>query len=186
MPGFAFAPVGRLGLSSPPSRPLLRPSLLCSAKTTASPSRVASLCRSLARSSLAPIQFVPLSARQQAGDCPLAPGPLVYRFAVLLRLLSHEEMAVLSSSQATPLRTCPALRLRWCPLGLPYRFQDACLPASQNRRLSPVLTGLSSRTTTMPFSELDNAAYTLATPGFAHTLTGYARRFATGSVANLL
>jgi len=38
----------------------------------------------------------------------------------------------------------------------------------------------------MRFSELYNAAYTLATPGFAHTLTGYARRFATGSVANLL
>ena len=58
MPGFAFAPVGRLGLSSPPSRPLLRPSLLCSAKTTASPSRVASLCRSLPNTSLVPIQFV--------------------------------------------------------------------------------------------------------------------------------
>jgi hypothetical protein len=39
--------------------------------------------------------------------------------------------------QATPLRTCPALRLRWCPLGLPYRLQDARLPAQQNRRLSP-------------------------------------------------
>ena len=54
MPGFAFATVGRLGLSSPPSRPLMRPSLLCSAKTTASPSRVASLCRSLPNTSLAP------------------------------------------------------------------------------------------------------------------------------------
>ncbi len=37
----------------------------------------------------------------------------------------------------------------------------------------------------MPFSELNNAAYTLATPGFIHTLTGYARRLTTGSVANL-
>ena len=37
----------------------------------------------------------------------------------------------------------------------------------------------------MRFSELNNAAYTLAIPGFIHTLTGYARRFATGSVANL-
>ena len=129
--------MARLGLSSPPSRPLPRPSLLCSAKTTASPSRVASLCRSLPDTSLAPIRFVSLSARQQAGDRPLAPGPLVYRFAVLLRLLSHEEMAVLSSSQATPMRTCPALRLRWCPLGLPYRLQDARLPARKNRRLSP-------------------------------------------------
>ena len=137
MPGFAFAPVGRLGLTSPPSRPLARSSLLCSAKTTASPSQVASLCRSLPNTSLVPIQFVSLSAHEQAGDSPLAPGPLVYRFAVLLRLLSHEEMAVLSSSQATLVRTCPALRLRWCPLGLPYRLQDARLPARQNRRLSP-------------------------------------------------
>ncbi len=46
--------------------------------------------------------------------------------------------------------------------------------------------GLSFRTTTTCFSELNNAAYTLATPGFIHTLTGYAHRFATGSVANLL
>ena len=36
------------------------------------------------------------------------------RFAVLVRLLSDEELAVLSSSRATPLCTCPALSLRWC------------------------------------------------------------------------
>jgi len=36
------------------------------------------------------------------------------RFAVLVRLLSDEELAVLSSSRATPFCTCPALSLRWC------------------------------------------------------------------------
>ena len=43
MPGFTFPWMGRLGLTSPSSRPLARPSVLRSAKTTASPSRVASL-----------------------------------------------------------------------------------------------------------------------------------------------
>ena len=65
-PGYSLARNRRLshleraGLSSPPSRPLARSSLLCSAKTTASPSRVASLCRSLPNTSLAPIRFVSL------------------------------------------------------------------------------------------------------------------------------
>lgn len=36
------------------------------------------------------------------------------------------------------------------------------------------------------FSELSHAACTLATPGFIHTLAGYARRFATESVASRL
>jgi hypothetical protein len=36
------------------------------------------------------------------------------------------------------------------------------------------------------FSGLSHTACTLATPGFIHTLAGYARRFATESVANRL
>lgn len=71
MPGFAFASVGRLGLTSPPSRPLPRPSLLCSAKTTASPSQVASLCRSLPDTSLAPIQFVSSRLASRLGTARL-------------------------------------------------------------------------------------------------------------------
>jgi hypothetical protein len=41
----------------------------------------------------------------------------IYRFACpgVLR----KEMAVLSSSQTTPVCACPALRPRWCPLDLP-------------------------------------------------------------------
>jgi len=33
-------------------------------------------------------------------------------------------MAVLSSSQATPVCTCPARRPRWCPLDSPWRLKD--------------------------------------------------------------
>ena len=79
-------------------------------------------------------------------------------------------MTVLSSSQATPVCTCPARRPRWCPLDSPYRLQNCCLPSIRQRRLSPALAGLSSRTTNIQFSGLSHAACTLATPGFTHTL----------------
>ena len=108
-----------------------------------------------------------------------------YTGRLCVRLSSHEEFAVLSSSQATLLCTCPARRLRWCPLDSPCRLQDYCLLLHQERQLSPAVAGLSSRTTKMHFSELSHAAYTLATPGFTHTFTGYACRFATDSAAHL-
>ena len=44
---------------------------------------------------------------------------------------------VLPSSRATPVKTCPALRPRWCPVHSPCRTQDCCLPAHANRRLLP-------------------------------------------------
>jgi hypothetical protein len=42
----------------------------------------------------------------------------------------------LPSSRVPPLKTCPALRPRWCPGHSPYRTQDCCIPALANRRLS--------------------------------------------------
>lgn len=98
----------------------------------------------------------------------------------------HKEMTVLSSSRATPVCTCPALRSRWCPPRSPWRFRDHSLPARRNRRLSSARAELSFRTTTIKFSGLSHAAYSLVTPGFTHTLTGYACRFATDSAAHLL
>ena len=98
----------------------------------------------------------------------------------------RKEITVLSSSRVTPVCTCPARRSRWCPLRSPYRSKDYSLPALRNRRLSRACTRLSSWTTTTLFSGLGHAACTLATPGFIRTLAGYARRFATDSVANLL
>src|SRR6266568_5529117 len=59
-------------------------------------------------------------------------------------------------------KTCPALRPRWCPAHSPYRTQDYCLPALAHRRL----------TTTLPISGLNHAAYLLATPGFVRPLAG--------------
>jgi hypothetical protein len=43
----------------------------------------------------------------------------------------------LPRSRVPPLKTCPALRPRWCHAHAPYRAQDCCLPALANRRLSP-------------------------------------------------
>ncbi len=71
----------------------------------------------------------------------------------------------LPSSRVPPLKTCPALRPRWCPAHSPYRTQDCCLPALANRRLS-------SLSTTIPISGLNHAAYLLATPGFVRPLAG--------------
>ena len=42
----------------------------------------------------------------------------------------------------------------------------------KNVGFPPTRAGVSSRTTTIQFSELSHAACTLATPGFTHTLTG--------------
>ena len=44
----------------------------------------------------------------------------------------------LPRSRVTPVKTCPALRPRWCPDHSPSRLQDCCLPAGKNRRLSPL------------------------------------------------
>jgi len=129
--------------------------------------------------------FVSLSARLWARCRPSQRlAAFVFRFA--FPVFHHKELAALSSSQTTPVRTCPARGLRWCPLDSPWRLLDSCLPAQPNRRLSPTRTGLSLRTTTLKFSQLCHAACTLATPGFTHTLTGLPCRFTTDSAAHLL
>ena len=68
----------------------------------------------------------------------------------------------LPSSRVPPVKTCPALRPRWCPAHSPSRTQDCCLPARANRRLP----------TTIHISGLNHAAYLLATPGSVRPLTG--------------
>ncbi|SRR6266487_5120202 len=50
--------------------------------------------------------------------------------------LTRRQVA-LPRSQATPVKTGPALSPRWCPDGSPSRLQDCCLPAGGHRRLSP-------------------------------------------------
>ena len=76
-------------------------------------------------------------------------------------LWSRRQVA-LPSSRVPPLKTCPALRPRWCPAHSPKRTQDYCLPATGNRQLP----------TTIPISGLHHAACLLATPGSVRPLTG--------------
>ena len=186
MPGFAFAPVGRLGLTSPPSRPRMRSSLLCSAKTTASPSRVASLCRSLPNTSLAPIQFVSsrFACRLGTARSRLAlwyTGSPYFSGCSLTRRWRSSRVPRLPLCVHAPLFDSGGV-LSTCPIA----SRTDVFRGDKTVGFPQLTTGLSIRTTTIRFSELNNAAYTLALPGFIHTLTGYAHRFATGSVANLL
>ncbi len=65
----------------------------------------------------------------------------------------------LPSSRATPVDACPALRPRWCPARSPSPLQDCCLPATGNRRLSPLYSRESILSSTiLLFSGLDHAA----------------------------
>ena len=91
---------------------------------------------------------------------PVTPGPLVTR-SPNPGMTSRRPVA-LPRSRVPPLKTCPALRPRWCPAHSPKRTQDCCLPATGNRRLP----------TTLPFSGLHHAACLLATPGFVRPLAG--------------
>jgi hypothetical protein len=50
--------------------------------------------------------------------------------------ISSRRQMALPSSRVPPVKTCPALRPRWCPVHSPSRTQDCCLPATGNRRLS--------------------------------------------------
>jgi hypothetical protein len=87
--------------------------------------------------------------------------------------LTRRQMA-LPRSRVPPLKTCPALRPRWCPRYSPKRIQDCCLPALANRRLSSPyhLESYPFLSTTIPISGLNNAACLLATPGFVRPLAG--------------
>jgi hypothetical protein len=160
--------VGRLGLTSPPSRPSSTtwPSVLRSAKTTASPSQITSL---VARSPV-PRQS-PFVRFLQTGGGHLLTWPFSIPIAFPVSA-SHEELAVLSSSQATPVCTCPGLSLRWCP---PVCHSTVRTHAFQHIKTVGFprhhgLSMLSLWTTTIQFSAINIAAYALTTPGFTPNL----------------
>ena len=94
---------------------------------------------------------------QQTPGCWLRRSPL-------LRRLFPRRREALPSSRITPLTTCPALRPRWCPARLPWRGQDCCLPM----HCIPSALGPVARTyplsTTIHFSEFNDAACVLASP----------------------
>jgi hypothetical protein len=129
LPDGAFPPVGRLGLTSPPSP------VLCAATTATLPVSGSCTCRSfpdtLPASIVRGIPYGLVARRKLRGT----PGPLVTR-SPSPGMWSRRQMA-LPSSRVPPVKTCPALRPRWCPGYSPLRTQDCCLPALANRRLSP-------------------------------------------------
>jgi hypothetical protein len=126
MPGFAFPPAGRLGLTSPPS------SVLRSAKTASvRPGRFAP--RSLPVPTPVALLFVSLPRRGRlirAGghdrrpdaralgppDCPRLPAS------------ARRRQEALPSSRVTPVCTCPVLRSRREPYTSPKRCSVCCLP----------------------------------------------------------
>jgi hypothetical protein len=71
-----------------------------------------------------------------SGEAPqITPGPVVTR-SPTPGLASRRQRAR-PRSRVPPLKTCPALRPRWCPAHSPSRVHDCCLPATGHRRLSP-------------------------------------------------
>jgi hypothetical protein len=148
-----------------------QPSVLCSAKTTVSPSRVASLHARFPIPCGCSLEFVSPSGITVRCALDLDSAWPYFFTGVAFTGYLHKEMTVLSSSQAAPLCTCPARRSRWCPFSSPLRLQDHSLPGPPTRRLSRAFARLSSWTTTIQISGLSHAACTLATPGFIRTLT---------------
>src|SRR6266446_1675308 len=112
--------------------------------------------------------FVPLPACTGVGSSAgrighLTPGCWLGRSPLLRRLLPRRREA-LPSSRITLLLTCPALRPRWCPARLPWREQYCCLPVTGCCRLWVRSPGLILLTTTIRFSEFNDAACVLASP----------------------
>ncbi len=82
----------------------------------------------------------------------------------------RKEITVLSSSQATPVCACPARRPRWCPLDLPSHLKDYAFRLVQDVGFPRLSSAYPLGPQKVSFSGLSHAAYTLATPGFTHTL----------------
>jgi len=132
--------VGPLGLGSPRFRAGVAPcpAVLCVATTAfVHPGRSA-LC-SLPVPWFNALLFVSLPACARFGSsvgrvARQTPGCWLRRSPLLRRLLPRRRQA-LPSSRITLLPTCPALRPRWCPLRLPWRQEDCCLPKHAYGRL---------------------------------------------------
>jgi hypothetical protein len=111
LPDGAFPPVGRLGVTSPPSL------VLCAATTAALPISGSFTCRWFPDTLPAPVVCgLPLGLAIWWKP-QVTPGPLVTRSPT--PGLWSRRQAALPSSRVPPLKTCPALRPRWCPAHLP-------------------------------------------------------------------
>ena len=130
MPGVAFPPVGRLGLTSP------RSSVLCSAKTAPLSFSGRFACRSLPDTLSAPSVCVP-NGSLVGGSSPHAralgqPVPLLFRRRT-------RRPVALPSSRVPPLTTMPRSQTPVVSYPLAIRGRDCCLPLVPPRRLSPQL-----------------------------------------------
>jgi hypothetical protein len=158
-----------LGLGSPRfrARAIPCPAVLCVATTAfVLPGR--SAFGSLPVPWVDALFFVSRLVRPRFGSCASrvgqhTPGCWLRRSPVLRRLLPRRREA-LPSSRITPVSTCPALRSRWCPVHLPWREQDGCLPIDAHRRLWVRLPGLILLSTIIHFSGFNDAACVLALP----------------------
>ena len=168
LPDVAFPPVGRLGLTSPPS------AVLCDATTATCPSRVASLVARFPIPCVLLAFVVSPQGSLSGRSAQTAPRPLVTR-SPNPGMSSRRQMA-LPRSRVPPVKTCLALRPRWCPAHSPSRTQDCCLPAHASDGLPRLYTFRGS--ITRPTFSLPPAPY--------RPLTGRHRGFATDRLARLL
>ncbi len=183
MPGFTFPTVGPLGLGSPPSRPSNRfgPRYYDPLRLPLLPLR--SLRASLDPGYLAFPYF--RSFRFPGGGVhPSTPG--LFCFPVCLSRCSPQGDDGPLEFPGYPCAYMPCSRTPVVSSRLAISSPGLCFPVQPDRQLSPARARLSSQTTTMNFSELCHTACTLVTPGFTHTLTGYACRFTSDSAAHLV
>ena len=173
MPGFAFPPVGPLGLGSPPS------SVLCSAKTAHCPSRVASLVARLPIPCLLPHVCV---SRTCAGLASWRKPPCQRQGSwsagtPSLPAISARRQQALPNSRVAPVSTCPALRPRWFPKNLAITPPRLLPSGIDTPSAFPPLAPQSGYPNDHNYaiSGLNHAACTLAPSGFAHPITGIAR-----------
>ena len=127
MPGVACPPVGPVGLGSPPA------AVRCAAQTATLPISGRFARRARPDTSPASVRaWCPWWAHDPV-EAPTTPGPLVAR-SPHPGVWSRREMA-LPRSRVTPLKTCPALRPRWCPAHSPVSHtgllpSGACTPSA--------------------------------------------------------
>ena len=171
MPGVAFPPVGPVGRGSPPSP------VLCAAKTTPCPSRVASLvARFPIPRLLHGVRGVPIGLMawvKPPGHARAFGHPVPQSGSCARR------QVVLPSSRVTPVKTCPALRPRWCPAHSPLSHHRT----AAFRRMQTVGFCLDTAeaillTTTLHISGLHDAACLLAPSSFVRPLLGWHVEFA--------
>jgi len=142
MPGFTFPSVGRLGITSPPSRP--KKKFFFSVRRYYVPPGLPHVRLRLVRYSLSSpdtpyrpsLVFVFLFRLADGRDIPVSAGISLLPDLLIPSFYAGKH-ADLASSRANPVSACPALRPRRCPGCLPHcRIRDCCLPVMADCRLS--------------------------------------------------